>query len=65
MKDWKAESLFIKLWAFQSNIDILLLSQQLVEGLFKEEAQGVTTGSQEVVDEELELMKVYLGQKQH
>ena len=65
MKGWKAESLFTKLWAFQRNMDILLVSQQLVKGLFTEEALGVTTGSQEVVDEELELMEVYLGQKQH
>ena len=53
MKDWKAESLFTKLWAFQRNVDILLVTQQLVEGLFTEEASGMTTGSQEVVDEEL------------
>ena len=31
----------------------MLVSQQLVEGLFTEEALGVTTESQEVVDEEL------------
>ena len=53
MKDWKADSLFTKLWAFQRNMDMLLVSQQLVDGLFTEEALGVTIALQEVVDEEL------------
>ena len=34
-------------------MDMLLVSQQLVDGLFTEEALGVTIALQEVVDEEL------------
>ena len=42
-------------------MDILLVSQQLVEGLFTEKALGMTTGLQEVVDEKLN--GGYLDQK--